>query len=539
MGNKQSQKKIVIVEQKTNQNPDKIIEEEPVNEIAKQNEKIIIDEKPIDKMDNKTMKDGQMEETKKNTENFSYNIIGKFGIDFFGDTLTPDFLYLIGRIQNLVYFDLTSMKDDLEKLLRNIKNNFPKNYEDLEQPLEDYMQTKKNSMFHENRGFFKTAALKIKFIFGKEIFNEEVRNRAKRLAYLLMQLKYKKEENKDKNYCIGMIDPINLKVEVYPYSILEEIKEEIRFINIKRNNIEEIDASLNILNEKFKEVLQNIDEYPNDDNKKVLKAFLANEIHKKLKEIEKVSFSKEVDTYKKMKSLRSKVNKTILENLDIDSNFDENPFFDEDYEYTIIKNTKKEKNILLTGDYINKFKAQLKQDFKNLQNSLKKFDKDEEEMNFIKKSMDKIEKLESEENKIMKEINKINQKNFEQGIEIGKNIVANFKNKNDKEEKKEKLGDKLDKTLQTAQKVGDNIFQIKDNIIDKNSLENKEIIIDYNKEETTKLMHLHVLIEKIESVTDEKKEYNIDGGINGLMICKKINNSENQIIDSFNVKIIY
>ena len=539
MGNKQSQKKIVIVEQKTNQNSDKVIEEEPVNEIAKQNEKIIIDEKPIDKMDNKTMKDGQMEETKKNTENFSYNIIGKFGIDFFGDTLTPDFLYLIGRIQNLVYFDLTSMKDDLEKLLRYIKDNFPKNYEDLEQPLEDYMNTKKNSMFHENRGFFKTAALKIKFIFGKEIFNEEVRNRAKRLAYLLMQLKYKKEENKDKNYCIGMIDPINLKVEVYPYSILEEIKEEIRFINIKRNNIEEIDASLNILNEKFKEVLQNIDEYPNDDNKKVLKAFLANEIHKKLKEIEKVSFSKETDTYKKMKSLRSKVNKTILENLDIDSNFDENPFFDEDYEYTIIKNTKKEKNILLTGDYINKFKAQLKQDFKNLQNSLKKFDKDEEEMNFIKKSMDKIEKLENEEDKIMKEINKINQKNFEQGIEIGKNIVANFKNKNDKEEEKEKLGEKLDKTLQTAQKVGDNIFQIKDNIIDKNSLENKEIIINYNKEETTKLMHLHVLIEKIESVTDEKKEYNIDGGINGLMICKKINNSENQIINSFNVKIIY
>lgn len=539
MGNKQAKKKIAIVEQKTNQNSDKIIEEEPLNEITKKNEKKIIDEKPINKLDNKTMKEDQMEETKENIENFSYNIIGKFGLDFFGDTLTPDFLYLIGRTQNLVYFDLTSMKDDLEKLLRYIKDNFPKNYEDLEQPLEDYMKTKKNNMFHENRGFFKTAALKMKFIFGKESFNEEVRRRAKRLAYLLMQLYYKIKENKDKNYCLGMIDPINLKVKVFPYSILEEINEEIRFINIKRNSIDEIDASLNILNEKFKEVLQNIDEDSNDDNKKVLKAFLANEIHKKLKEIEKVSFSKETDTYKKMKSLRSKINKTILENLDIDSNFDANPFFDEDYDYTIIKNTKKEKNILLTGDYINKFKAQLKQDFKNLQNSLKKFDKDEEEMNFIKKSMDKIEKLENEEDKIMKEINKINQKNFEQGIEIGKNIVANFKNKNDKEEEKEKLGEKLDKTLQTAQKVGDNIFQIKDNIIDKNSLENKEIIINYNKEETKKLIHLHALIEKIESVTNEKKEYNIDGSINGLMICKKINNSENQIINSFNVKIIY
>ena len=539
MGNKQAKKKIAIVEQKTNQNSDKIIEEEPLNEITKKNEKKIIEEKPINKLDNKTMKEDQMEETKENIENFSYNIIGKFGLDFFGDTLTPDFLYLNGRIQNLVYFDLTSMKDDLEKLLRYIKDNFPKNYEDLEQPLEDYMKTKKNNMFHENRGFFKTAALKMKFIFGKESFNEEVRRRAKILAYLLMQLYYKIEENKDKNYCLGMIDPIKLNVKVFPYSILEEINEEIRFINIKRNSIDEIDASLNILNEKFKEVLQNIDEDSNDGNKKVLKAFLANEIHKKLKEIEKVSFSKETDTYKKMKSLRSKVNKTILENLDIDSNFDANPFFDEDYDYTIIKNTKKEKNILLTGDYINKFKAQLKQDFMNLQNSLKKFDKDEEEMNFIKKSMNKIEKLENEEDKIMKEINKINQKNFEQGIEIGKNIVANFKNKNDKEEEKEKLGEKLDKTLQTAQKVGDNIFQIKDNIIDKNSLENKEIIINYNKEETKKLIHLHALIEKIESVTNEKKEYNIDGSINGLMICKKINNSENQIINSFNVKIIY
>ena len=57
-------------------------------------------------------------------------------------------------------------------------------------------------MFHENRGFFKTAALKMKFIFGKESFNEEVRRRAKRLAYLLMQLYYKIEENKDKNYCL-------------------------------------------------------------------------------------------------------------------------------------------------------------------------------------------------------------------------------------------------------------------------------------------------------------------------------------------------
>lgn len=126
MGNKQAQKKIVIVEQKTNQNSDKIIEEEPLNEITKKNEKKIIDEKPINKLDNKTMKKGQMEETKENIENFSYNIIGKFGFDFFGDTLTPDFLYLIGRTQNLVYFDLISMKDDLEKLLRYIKDNFPK-----------------------------------------------------------------------------------------------------------------------------------------------------------------------------------------------------------------------------------------------------------------------------------------------------------------------------------------------------------------------------------------------------------------------------
>ena len=48
------------------------------------------------------------------------------------------------------------------------------------------MRTRKDYMFRENRRFFKSFALKLKFIVGSENFNEEVRKRAKRLAYLLM-----------------------------------------------------------------------------------------------------------------------------------------------------------------------------------------------------------------------------------------------------------------------------------------------------------------------------------------------------------------
>ena len=72
-----------------------------------------------------------------------------------------------------------------------------------------------------------------------------------------------------------------------------------------------------------------IDEERNVDNKKIKNAFIASEIYKKLKEIEKISFSNESDAYRKMKSLSRKINKVILDNLDSDSDYDENRFLEE------------------------------------------------------------------------------------------------------------------------------------------------------------------------------------------------------------------
>ncbi len=85
----------------------------------------------------------------------------------------------------------------------------------------------------------------------------------------------------------------------------------------------------------------------------------------------------------------------------------------------------------------------------------------------------------------------------------------------------------------------DNVFQIKDNIVEKNSLENKENIINYVKEETKTLIHYNDLIEKIENEKKKKKELNIDGDIKGLIVFQKINNLGNRILDSFDVKFIY
>ena len=64
------------------------------------------------------MEEPQKKEENKINEVFFQNIFGEFGFGFYGDILTSDFLNLSGRIENYVYFNLITMKDDLEKLSR-------------------------------------------------------------------------------------------------------------------------------------------------------------------------------------------------------------------------------------------------------------------------------------------------------------------------------------------------------------------------------------------------------------------------------------
>ena len=80
-----------------------------------------------------------------------------------------------------MYFDIYELKNILEEKLTKIEENFPLNYEDLKKPLREYMDTKQETEYVEKLEFWEQIGLRMKFIFSKESFNEELRTRAKNM----------------------------------------------------------------------------------------------------------------------------------------------------------------------------------------------------------------------------------------------------------------------------------------------------------------------------------------------------------------------
>ena len=591
MGSKHSVKKVEISDKKLIPDSEKETKETDINienesnNCSTTNNKNKIIEKSPNYINNQPINIIQKEEEKQDVEYFT-DIIPEFSFGFYDDTFDPNFLSRIMKKRYLVFFDSKDLREILDNKLKTIARDYPKHYEDLEQPLEEYMKTRQNKVYKENRNIFQSIALRFRFITGNESFNEDIRRKAKRLAFLLSQIKADLQENEDKKVIISLVDPDNYKVLPYTDKILDEIKEKIDSINIKMNNIEEINKSLNLLENQLKLLDNRIEnEIENENNKKytkeikeIIKSFLAYEIHIKLKEIERACNFKGTEAYKKFISLKSNVNKIIFLNLYSDSSLDQKPFLENilkgKNEYTIIKETKKEKKILLSGMNVEKFIFALKNHFEELQIDLSKLDDDEtdnistnseEDINFIQKKKSLIKNLEEKNDKNKKDINEINQKMFGHGINIIKNTVENFdgdekenikKNKSEDEENKENKENKennkkeelqinkgkkeiIKKTIKTAEIIGDNIFEINSNYIDKKSLEKKEAVYNYLADENKKLMNLYLLIKKFEKKAKKNKLLNNFTKINGLMISKNIIIEDNELANNYGVDFIY
>ena len=604
MGSKSSAQKAEICDKKLIPDSETVIKEQNINKKEYQNNssttnnKIKIIEEPkniIDKESAGDISEKEEEEDKKQIEEYLNDIFSEFSFDFYDDTLDPNFLSWINSKKDLVFFDSKRLSKILYNKLRVIANEYPKHYEDLKQPLDVYMQKRQNKIYKENRNIFQSIGLRLRFIIGEESFNEDIRRRIKRIAFLLSQINADLKENKDKNVVIFLIDPDNYKVLPFIRKILNEIEEEIDNSNILIDNIEEINKSLNILEDKLNFLYKRIENDKNNskEEKKIFKSFLAYKINRWLKDIEKASNFEGTEAEKKLISLKNHVNKIIFQNLDTDSSLDQNPFlgniFKVKNEYTIIKDTKKEKKILFSGMNVEKFINTLKNHFEELKIDLSKLDDEsedintnsEEDINFIQKKKSIIKNLEEKKDKNKKSIIELNQKMFENGIDIIKNTVENFdvelnekennqkkefanknekeeasksidngeanekKEKNEKEEKNEKIEIKMKKekkeiienTFKSVGIIGGNIFQMNKNYIDKKSLEKKEEVYNYLTDENVKLINLYQLIKKYEKKAKKKKHINNYNKLNGLLISKNINSAGNELLNNYGVQI--
>jgi len=106
----------------------------------------------------------------------------------------------------------------------------------------------------------------------------------------------------------------NLKIDFFPFEIFDTINTEIDGINIKRDTIEQVRESLNFLSQIFNSLNDKIDNNFGDNDKKILKSYLANRINPKLSLVEDYVLSEDSEDYQKRKSLRNKLNYIITIN---------------------------------------------------------------------------------------------------------------------------------------------------------------------------------------------------------------------------------
>ena len=452
---------------------------------------------------NEIIEQTEEEEEEKDDEKFTKypkSLFGEFEFDLYDDSLKPDCTYIYNDRTYYVYFNLNALYNRLEVKIDELFKKYPKNLENLKEPLQKYMKKYQEEEYKEETSIFSFLG-RVKFIFGDEYYNRNVQERAMKMAFLFCQLKLETLGiNKSNNLItIGIINSNDYKIKSYCYEDFKKIKDEVNSIDVKKDNIKEIDKSLKIIENKMKILIDEvINKYKGQDE--VILIFILYLLKQIDFQLVKIEESNEVlnhaKTYKKMRNIRSQMNKYIKDHIKREQ---KKFYFDLDLSFKIIKNTNQEKKVLLDGVNIDAFLKEIDKNFKNLQSQLFKFDNDELKgvtdnpknkmtiIQFLREKMEKYEKLENLEKNIDVEINNIN-------------------------------------------------LQENGNKVDKAYKEKTKSIIKYNKDETLKLIKEYELLEKFKEQKRKIKEQEI---INGYTVSRKIRDPKNPLLDLYSVDIIY
>ena len=504
----------------------------PEQKVPEKNEIVEKTEESTDKSkEEKEKKTEEANEEEEKGEKYPISLFGEFEFNLYDDSLKPDCTFILDDRIKYVYFNLKSLYNTLEEKINKLFQTYPKNLENLKEPLEKYMKEYQKEEYKEQTSTIGYIMERVKFFFGEESYNRKVQERVIKMAFLFCQLKSEtmRINDLDKKITIGIIDSYDYKIKIYYYDDFQKINNEISNIDVKIKNIEEIDESLEIIEDKMQILMDEVKQkYKGleEVNQAIFLLYLLNKIDSKLSKVEDSNDALgNYKTYRKMRNIRSQMNKYIKSNIKKEQ---KKLFFDLDLWFKIIKNTKEEKKVLLDGINISAFLNAINDNFENLQAQLFKFDKDDlngakdtaynkiKIIEFLKEKMEKLEKAEQLEQDIDIEINNIDLKTYEQVYGDGKfeaNAVFSFRNKD----------------------YNDAIKKAKNNIV-KAYKEKTKSIIKYKKEETIKLIKEYELICNFEK---QRKKVKDESKISGYLVSKKINNIDNPILDFYSVDIIY
>ena len=511
----------------------KPIEEEKTDEPQK-NEIII--EKTMEEENNKKLskiniiKTGEEKKISQEIINYPKSLFGNFEFYFPFENLKPNCTYIFNDRKYYVFFNLQSLYNKIEETMKKLFDKYPKNLENLKEPLKIYMEKHQNKIYEENTSFFGTIFERIKLIFGKEAYCKEAKDAAIGYAFLLSQLKSKELKNNDLNQdiIIGTINSFNYEILTYPYEDFKKIHEEVEDLDIKLDNMNEINNSLKLIEEKMKIMTKYLEKKYNDNNLHIFILYLSKVIDSKLEKFQDLNIiSYDSEAFKKMREIKSKINQNIITNIKKERKA---LFFDFEFDYKILKNTLKDKMIILSGINMNSFYDELYKNFEDLRDHLLKFEKDELEgeeittqnkmkyIEFIRKKIENLQKLEELENKIDTEINELNFNTLDHVVDIAgqsANGIINAKIKN------------VNAVTNNIKSIGTHACKVNENNIKKKFAQKTHSIIKYKKEEIVKLIKEYELIVKI---CEQRKKVKEKTKINGYSISKKINDNNNQLL---------
>ena len=218
-------------------NPEQKVPEE--NEIIEKPDKTSDKAKEENQVKTEEAKEEEEKEEEVKGEKYPKSLFGQFEFDLYDDCLKPDCTFILNKRIYYVYFNLKSLSNKLEEDIANLFKKYPKNLENLKEPLEKYLKEYQKEEFKEQSFYVGYIIERIKFIFGEESYDRKVQERVMKMAFLFCQLKSETIRINDlnKKTTIGLIDSHKYKIKIYSYEDFQKINDEINNIDVKINNI--------------------------------------------------------------------------------------------------------------------------------------------------------------------------------------------------------------------------------------------------------------------------------------------------------------
>ena len=149
-------------------NPEKEVSDknEIIIEKPEENSKKIEETKKEDKKEEEDKKenspngekkdDDEEEDDEKDDEKFTYpkSLFGEFEFDLYDDSLKPDCTYKYNDRTYYVYFNLNALYNRLEVKIDELFKKYPKNLENLKEPLQKYMKEYQEEEYKEETSIF-------------------------------------------------------------------------------------------------------------------------------------------------------------------------------------------------------------------------------------------------------------------------------------------------------------------------------------------------------------------------------------------------